>query len=74
MKGELRTPGGEIITLPDPIAYRLIHTDGDSAGSFEITFPTEKNLLLRLLRGVEFCANEDGAVIFRGVVDEAEAV
>ncbi len=74
MKGELRTPGGEIITLPDPIACRLIHTDGDSAGSFEITFPTQKNLLLRLLRGVDFYANENGAVIFRGVVDEAEAV
>ena len=74
MKGELRTPGGEIITLPEFTAWRLIHTDGRSADSFEVRFPTQENLLPRLLRGVNFYANEDGATVFRGVVDEVEAV
>ena len=74
MNGELRTPGGEIITLPELTAWRLIHTDGRSADSFEVCFPTREDLLIRLLRGVEFYANEDGSTVFRGVVDEVEAL
>ena len=74
MRGELRTLGGEVITLPEFTAWKLIHTDGSSADSFEVTFPTGKALLPQLLRGVDFYANEDGGVIFRGVVDEATAV
>ncbi len=74
MRGELRTPGGESITLPEFTAWRLIHTDGRSADSFEVVFPTRKDLLPRLKRGVDFYANENGNVVFRGVVDEAEAL
>ena len=74
MRGEVRTPGGEILTLPELISWRLIHTDGRSADSFEITFPTQKDLLLPLCRGAGFHASENGSVVFCGVVDEVEAV
>lgn len=73
MKGSLKLRGGDILTLPDFTAYCLIHSDGDSADSFAVTFPTLTNLLPHLLRGADFQANEDGKVLFRGVIDEVEA-
>ena len=74
MRGEVHTPGGEIIPLPEFTAWRLIHTDGRSADSFEVRFPTREDLLVRLLRGVNFYAVDGGATVFCGVVDEAEAI
>lgn len=74
MKGELLTREGKAIALPELIAYRLIRTDGSSADSFEITFPTEKSLLPSLRTTAELCCTEDGKVQFRGVIDEVEAV
>ena len=74
MRGELLSPGGESIALPELTAWQLTHTDGRSADSFEISFPTRRDLLPRLQRGAEFYANEGSSVVFRGVVDEAEAL
>lgn len=74
MKGELLLRSGKSVSMPEFISYRLIHTDGHSADSFEVTFPTKVSLLPELRLSREFRCTEDGVIRFRGVIDEAEAV
>ena len=74
MKGEVMTREGKTIALPELISYRLLHTDGSSADSFEVTFPTRKSLLPALRTAADFRCKEDGKVRFRGVIDEVETV
>lgn len=74
MKGEVLTQTGKTIELPELTAYRLVHTDGSAADSFELSFPTDKSLLPRLRLHREFRLREGETVAFRGVIDEVEAV
>ena len=74
MTGFLQSVGGDVVLLPEFTAYRLIHTDGSSADSFTVTFPTRPELLPRLARSSEFLANDGTDTVFRGVTDEVEAI
>ena len=74
MTGMLQSVGGGNVRLPEFTAYRLIHTDGASADSFTVTFPTLPELLPRLARSAEFWASEGTDTVFRGVTDEVEAI
>ncbi len=73
MKGELIL-GAKGLSLPDLTAYRLLHTDGSSADSFTITFPTSKSILPFLRKNRELCCKVGNTVYFRGVIDEVDTV
>ena len=74
MTGELLLRNGKSVRLPELTACRLIHTDGRSADSFEVTFPTKVSLLPELRLSREFRCTEGGVIRFRGVIDEVETV
>lgn len=73
MKGELLTRNGSV-ALPDLLFWNFIHTDGSSADSFELRFPTKTSLLPTLRGTRELQCTENGEICFRGVVDEVETV
>lgn len=73
MKGELLTRDGAV-ALPELLTWKLIHTDGSNADSFEISFPTQTDLLPTLRGTRELQCIDDGKICFRGVVDEVETV
>ncbi len=58
--------------LPQLLTYRMTHTDGESADSFEITFPGMPRLVQDLQGCLEFRLREHQTVWFRGVIDEVE--
>lgn len=73
MRAELLRRNGSI-ELPELLTWRLIHTDGSSADSFELSFPTDPALMNALRSTRELRCVENGEVRFRGVVDEVETV
>lgn len=73
MKAELLSQNGSI-ALPELLTWRLIHTDGSSADSFALSFPTDSRLLSALRGTRELRCTENGEMRFRGVVDEVESV
>ena len=73
MKGELLTRNGAV-ALPELLTWKLIHTDGSSADSFELSFPTQASLLPTLRAAKELQCTDNGRICFRGVVDEVETV
>ncbi len=74
MRCEVLTPEGVRLPLPDLTAFRFRHTDGTSADSFEVTFPTRESLLPELRKSVDFYAYDEEALCFRGRIDEVETV
>ncbi|MBE6932489.1 MAG: hypothetical protein E7464_03785 [Ruminococcaceae bacterium] len=73
MKAELLRRDG-VIDLPELLTWRLVHTDGSSADSFELCFPTDSALFSALRGTRELRCVENGEVRFRGVVDEVESL
>lgn len=73
MKAELLRRNGTL-DLPELLTWRLIHTDGSSADSFELSFPTDPDLFSALRSTRELRCMENGEVRFRGVVDEVESL
>ena len=66
--------GGQSMALPELLTYRLLRTDGDSADSFEVSFPTSRSLLPYLRKNREFLCKDGDEICFRGVIDEIETV
>lgn len=60
--------------LPQLLTYRMTHTDGDSADSFEITFPGQPAVIQALQGCPEFRLRDQQGIWFRGVIDEVETV
>ncbi len=74
MRAELISTAGVPITLPEPLRYQLLYTDGESADSFSLSLPTGTDWLSRLRGCGELRCLEGERLLFRGVLDEAEAV
>ncbi len=64
--------GGIWKRLPQLLTYRMTHTDGDSADSFEITVPGLPDLTQNLQLCPEIRLRENQGIRFRGVIDEVE--
>lgn len=64
--------GGVWERLPQLLTYRTTHTDGDSADSFEITFPGQPGLVQSLHSCPEIRLKDGQSIWFRGVIDEVE--
>lgn len=72
MTGTVTGYDGAKWTLPPLLAWEIGRTDGAPCGSFRVQFAAEQGMAEKLRRGMRFSAFENGAVVFSGVVDEAE--
>lgn len=72
MKGYVTLAGGGTLALPEFTAYSLRHTDGTSADSFEVSFPTRTGVLAAVRKNRGFYCMDGSTVAFCGVIDEIE--
>lgn len=70
MTGVIETAAGARWQLPVFTAWEILRTDGESCDSFSVTFPCEAADTQALAGALRFFAEEDGARVFTGLVDE----
>lgn len=70
MKGYLTTCEGAEYALPTLLEWEICYTGSVPCDSFTLRCPYEAAMAETLRRAVRFTAREDGAVEFRGVIDE----
>lgn len=72
MTGTVKTYDHQVWQLPVLTEYTVESGDWESCGGFTVRFPADRETWTVLKKAAEFTAEEDGAVVFSGVVDEAE--
>lgn len=70
MTGFVKTAAGETFTLPPAISYEFHHTAGVPCDSFSFLAPWDKGGDILCAHWSEFYAQQDGRIVFRGVIDE----
>lgn len=63
---------GSVCVLTGLRGWELVRTDGDACDSFSVTADLPASGLARLTEAVGFSAEQDGARVFTGLVDEYE--
>lgn len=72
MTGYVTMCDGRRSALPALLQWDIKLTDGDPCDGFSVCFPYERALAQMLRGAVFFTAEEDGATVFTGVVDDYE--
>ena len=72
MTGYVTMCDGRRSALPALLQWDIKLTDGDPCDGFSVCFPYERALAQTLRGAVFFTAEEDGATVFTGVVDDYE--
>jgi prophage tail gpP-like protein len=70
MTGFVSASDGTTWQLPQLSAWRIVRTDGTSCDCYEVSFPCDETSAELLARAARFRAEDGGAVVFTGVVDE----
>lgn len=73
MRGRIVTARGAVYELPELLRWRICETGGVPCDSFEVACLYGAEMAVVLESACRFEAVENGAVIFRGVVDEWSA-
>lgn len=73
MTGRVETAGGAVYELPELLEWRLLRTGGVPCDSFRARCLFRAGMEKTLKEACRFTAVEDGALLFRGVVDEWSA-
>lgn len=70
MTGYVTVHGGGTMKLPPLLQWSIERTDGAPCGAFCVEFAYETELVQKLQCAIRFHAEQDGARVFTGVVDD----